>query len=70
MSLHTLIQLAWSLAIRVIKFKALQLFGTYHFAGTGNLMQEAAKMLRRNCLGWTVVQLHVDMFLQKTAAKS
>ncbi len=48
------------LAVRVIQVKAFELFGTQLFAGTVDLMLEAAHVLCWNCLGGTVVQLHVS----------
>jgi hypothetical protein len=48
------------LAIRVIQVKAVESLGTQLFAGTLDLMLEAAHVLCRNCLGRTVVHLHVS----------
>jgi hypothetical protein len=48
------------LAIQVINFKALELSGSQHSADMVNLIPEAVHMLLWNCLGWTVVQLHVS----------
>ncbi len=47
---HVALSKLFQLAIRIIKFKALQLFGTKLFADTVklNLMLEAADMLWRN----------------------
>ncbi len=48
------------LAVRVIQVKALELLGTLLFAGTVDLMLEAAHVLCRNYLGGTVMHLHVS----------
>ncbi len=48
------------LAVRVIQVKAVELLGTQLFAGTVDLMLEAAHVLCRNCLGGSVMHLHVS----------
>jgi hypothetical protein len=48
------------LALRFIQFKALELLDTQIFAGTVDLMLEAVQVLCRNCLGGSVVHLHVS----------
>ncbi len=50
----------FQLALGVIQFKALELFGAQVFAGKVDLMLEAAHVLCRNCVGRIVVYLHVS----------